>query len=166
MLHSEADEIHMPPREMFTGSATSAATEAYHYTLLHELTHWTALPHRCDRDLSDRFSTDAYAMRNWWPSRALRSCAPSLALRSSRGPTTRNICRTGSPFSKPTGARFHGRLQGWPGSGVFLQEDHNRKAICGRPEIFGNLLVRRKGADEGAHSCGHQSSRSSSRPRW
>ena len=52
----------MPPREMFTGSATSAATEAYHYTLLHELTHWTALPHRCDRDFSDRFSTDACAM--------------------------------------------------------------------------------------------------------
>jgi len=58
----ELDEIHMPPREAFTGSATSTPTEAYYSTLLHELTHWTALPHRCDRDLSGRFGTEAYAM--------------------------------------------------------------------------------------------------------
>jgi antirestriction protein ArdC len=56
------DEIHMPLRDAFTGSATSTATEAYYSTLLHELTHWTALPHRCDRDLSGRFGTEAYAM--------------------------------------------------------------------------------------------------------
>jgi antirestriction protein ArdC len=56
------DEIHMPPREAFTGSASSSPTEAYYSTLLHELTHWTALPHRCDRDLSGRFGTEAYAM--------------------------------------------------------------------------------------------------------
>ncbi|WP_050385873.1 ArdC family protein [Bradyrhizobium pachyrhizi] len=56
------DEIHMPRRELFTGSATSTPTEAYYSTLLHELTHWTALPHRCDRDLSGRFGTDSYAM--------------------------------------------------------------------------------------------------------
>ena len=58
----KADEIHMPPRELFTGSATSTATEAYYSTLLHELTHWTGLAHRCDRDLSGRFGTEAYAM--------------------------------------------------------------------------------------------------------
>ncbi|WP_342760628.1 zincin-like metallopeptidase domain-containing protein [Bradyrhizobium sp. CSA207] len=56
------DEIHMPPREAFTGSASSTPSEAYYSTLLHELTHWTALPHRCDRDLSGRFGTEAYAM--------------------------------------------------------------------------------------------------------
>ncbi|TQF40079.1 hypothetical protein UNPF46_11480 [Bradyrhizobium sp. UNPF46] len=56
------DEIHMPPRELFTGSVTSTATEAYYSTLLHELTHWTGPAHRCDRDLSGRFGTEAYAM--------------------------------------------------------------------------------------------------------
>lgn len=56
------DEIHMPARELFTGSLTSTATEAYYSTLLHELTHWTAPEHRCNRDLSGRFGTQAYAM--------------------------------------------------------------------------------------------------------
>lgn len=56
------DEIHMPPRELFTGSVTSTATAAYYSTLLHELTHWTGPAHRCDRDLSGRFGTEAYAM--------------------------------------------------------------------------------------------------------
>lgn len=56
------DEIHMPLRELFTGSATSSPTEAYYSTLLHELTHWTGPAHRCDRDLSGRFGTEAYAM--------------------------------------------------------------------------------------------------------
>ncbi|WP_210342593.1 zincin-like metallopeptidase domain-containing protein [Bradyrhizobium glycinis] len=55
------DEIHMPPREIFTGSATTGAAEAYYSTLLHELTHWRALPHRCDRDLSGRFGSEACA---------------------------------------------------------------------------------------------------------
>lgn len=56
------DEIRMPQRGAFTGSATSSATEAYYATLLHELTHWTAPAHRCGRDLSGRFGTEAYAM--------------------------------------------------------------------------------------------------------
>nr|WP_245315749.1 zincin-like metallopeptidase domain-containing protein [Bradyrhizobium yuanmingense] len=56
------DEIHMPMRERFIGSPTSTATEAYYSTLLHELTHWTGPAHRCDRDLSGRFGTKAYAM--------------------------------------------------------------------------------------------------------
>jgi antirestriction protein ArdC len=61
-FNPKLDEIHMPPRELFTGSASSTSTEAYYSTLLHELTHWTALPHRCGRDLSGRFGTEAYAM--------------------------------------------------------------------------------------------------------
>jgi antirestriction protein ArdC len=56
------DEIHMPARASFIGSATSSATEAYYSTVLHELTHWTAPVHRCDRDLSGRFGSEAYAM--------------------------------------------------------------------------------------------------------
>jgi antirestriction protein ArdC len=56
------DEIHMLERSSFTGSATSTATEAYYSTLLHELTHWTAPAQRCDRDLSGRFGSAAYAM--------------------------------------------------------------------------------------------------------
>jgi antirestriction protein ArdC len=39
-----------------------SATEAYYSTLLHELTHWTAPAHRCDRDFSGRFGSEAYAM--------------------------------------------------------------------------------------------------------
>jgi len=56
------DFIRMPPRERFTGTATSTPTEAYYATLLHELTHWTGHPTRCARDLTDRFGHDAYAM--------------------------------------------------------------------------------------------------------
>jgi antirestriction protein ArdC len=56
------DEIRMPARELFTGSVTSSPTETYYATLLHELTHFTAAPGRCDRDLSARFGTNAYAM--------------------------------------------------------------------------------------------------------
>lgn len=56
------DEIHMPERSAFVGSATSTPTETYYSTLLHELTHWTAPAHRCDRDLSGRFGSEAYAM--------------------------------------------------------------------------------------------------------
>ena len=52
----------MPQRASFTGSATSTATEAYYSTVLHELTHWTAPPHRCNRDLTGRFGSEAYAM--------------------------------------------------------------------------------------------------------
>jgi antirestriction protein ArdC len=56
------DEIHMPERASFTGSKTSSATETYYSTVLHELTHWTAPAHRCNRDLSGRFGSEAYAM--------------------------------------------------------------------------------------------------------
>lgn len=56
------DEIRMPERASFIGSATSTATEAYYSTVLHELTHWTAPSHRCGRDLSGRFGSEAYAM--------------------------------------------------------------------------------------------------------
>ena len=34
---------------------------AYYGTAFHELTHWTGAKSRCDRDLSTRFGSDAYA---------------------------------------------------------------------------------------------------------
>ena len=56
------DDIHLPPREVFIGTATSTAAEAYVSTKLHELTHWTSAPARCNRELGKRFGDQAYAM--------------------------------------------------------------------------------------------------------
>ena len=56
------DHIQMPERELFTGTQTSSATEAYYGTLLHELTHWTGAKTRCARNLTGRFGSQAYAM--------------------------------------------------------------------------------------------------------
>lgn len=56
------DTIHMPARAAFIGSPTSSPTTAYFSTLFHELTHWTGSTNRCDRDLSTRFGSHAYAM--------------------------------------------------------------------------------------------------------
>lgn len=56
------DSIQMPERSAFTGSPTSTPTEAYYSTLCHELTHWSGAKGRCDRDLTDRFGSQAYAM--------------------------------------------------------------------------------------------------------
>ena len=55
------DTIHMPDRTRFVGSATSSATECLYATLLHELTHWTGVKTRCDREFGKRFGDDAYA---------------------------------------------------------------------------------------------------------
>jgi antirestriction protein ArdC len=54
--------IQMPDEVRFQGTATSTATESYYATLLHELTHWTGVKHRCDRQFGKRFGDDAYAM--------------------------------------------------------------------------------------------------------
>ena len=56
-----ADRIDMPDAARFEGTATSTAAEAYCATLLHELVHWTAPTHRCDRELGRRFGDLAYA---------------------------------------------------------------------------------------------------------
>lgn len=50
------DEIHLPSPEAF------ASTEAYYGVAFHELIHWTGHSSRCDRDLSGRFGSSAYAM--------------------------------------------------------------------------------------------------------
>lgn len=57
------DEVYMPPRNAFIGTATSTATEAYYSTALHELAHWTGHQSRLARDFtrSKRFGDQAYA---------------------------------------------------------------------------------------------------------
>ena len=55
------DYIQMPERSMFTGTATSTPTETFEATRLHELSHWTSIPSRLDRQLGKRFGDDEYA---------------------------------------------------------------------------------------------------------
>jgi antirestriction protein ArdC len=50
-----ADRIIMPPSELFD------AYEHYYATLAHELSHWTGHSSRLDRNLKNRFGTEAYA---------------------------------------------------------------------------------------------------------
>ena len=49
------DEILLPPRERFH------TANGYASTALHELTHWSGAKHRLDRDLTNRFRSNAYA---------------------------------------------------------------------------------------------------------
>lgn len=56
------DRICLPAREKFIGTATSTPAESYYSTLIHELTHWTGAINRCNRNLSGRFGSEAYAM--------------------------------------------------------------------------------------------------------
>lgn len=57
----EGDFIQMPPRELFTGTATSTPTESFESTRLHELTHWAGAEHRLNRKFGERFSDKDYA---------------------------------------------------------------------------------------------------------
>lgn len=56
------DEVHMPHRTAFVGTATSTPTVAYYGTLIHELVHATGHDSRLARNLTGRFGTEAYAM--------------------------------------------------------------------------------------------------------
>src|SRR5206468_11918886 len=49
------DEIHLPPPRAFPDAGR------YYATALHELTHWSSRPSRCNRQLGQRFGDDAYA---------------------------------------------------------------------------------------------------------
>lgn len=60
-LNGDGDFIQMPPRALFTGTATSTPTESYESTRLHELTHWSGAEHRLDRKFGERFGDHAYA---------------------------------------------------------------------------------------------------------
>lgn len=57
----DGDFIQMPPRELFTGTATATPTEAYYGTLLHEEIHGSGAAHRLDRQFGERFGDKAYA---------------------------------------------------------------------------------------------------------
>lgn len=57
----EGDFIQMPPRALFTGTATSTPTESYESCRLHELTHWSGAEHRLNRSFGERFGDKAYA---------------------------------------------------------------------------------------------------------
>ena len=50
------DSIHMPPFANFL------SREGYYATLAHEVTHWTGHESRLNRDLKNRFGSEAYAM--------------------------------------------------------------------------------------------------------
>jgi antirestriction protein ArdC len=56
----DLDRIEMPSPSWFFDTNTQTASEGYHSTLLHELTHWTGASHRIGRDLTKRFGTKAY----------------------------------------------------------------------------------------------------------
>jgi antirestriction protein ArdC len=57
----EGDFIQMPPRDLFTGTATSTPTEAYESTRLHELAHFSGASHRLNRQFGERFGDKAYS---------------------------------------------------------------------------------------------------------
>lgn len=56
------DHIQMPAEGMFTGTATMDRSESYMGVLLHELTHWSGVSKRLDRQFGKRFGDAAYAM--------------------------------------------------------------------------------------------------------
>lgn len=60
--NGDGDYVQMPPRNLFTGTSTSTATEAYESTRLHEAAHASGAPHRLDRKFGERFGDDRYAM--------------------------------------------------------------------------------------------------------
>jgi antirestriction protein ArdC len=57
----EGDFIQMPPRELFTGTATSTPTESFESTRLHELSHWVGAEHRLNRKFGERFGDKEYS---------------------------------------------------------------------------------------------------------
>lgn len=50
------DYVTLPPFEDFKSS------DAYYSVVFHEMSHWTGHESRCDRDLKNRFGSEAYAM--------------------------------------------------------------------------------------------------------
>jgi len=56
------DTIHMPDGARFIDTMHGTRTENFYAILLHELTHWTGHPDRCNRELGSRFGSEAYAM--------------------------------------------------------------------------------------------------------
>ena len=55
------DQVNMPPKSSFIGTATSTAEECYYSTLFHELTHWTGAKHRLNREMGKGKQGEKYA---------------------------------------------------------------------------------------------------------
>src|SRR4051812_39396493 len=55
------DKIYMPQEASFIDTDSSTATENYYSTLLHETSHWSGHPTRCNRKLDGRFGSNTYA---------------------------------------------------------------------------------------------------------
>ena len=60
--NSASDIIKVPERRRFIGTGTTTPAEAFYSTLCHELVHWSGSKSRLDRDLANRFGSEAYAM--------------------------------------------------------------------------------------------------------
>lgn len=56
------DCIQMPHERLFTASDTGKRSEDYYAVLFHELTHWSGVENRLNRELGKRFGDHAYAM--------------------------------------------------------------------------------------------------------
>jgi antirestriction protein ArdC len=57
----EGGYVQMPPRNLFTGTATSTPTESYESTRLHEAGHASGDEHRLNREFGKRFGDKAYS---------------------------------------------------------------------------------------------------------
>jgi antirestriction protein ArdC len=55
------DHIQMPEEKLFEGTATMTRDEGYYSVLVHELTHWTGIEKRCNRQFGKRFGDQSYA---------------------------------------------------------------------------------------------------------
>lgn len=56
------DYIQMPDEHLFKETANATRSEGYYATLFHELTHFSGVPKRLNRELGKRFGDHAYAM--------------------------------------------------------------------------------------------------------
>lgn len=54
------DTIHMPAEELFTGTDTMDRRQGFYAVELHELTHWSGAPTRCNRDKHEKFADEIY----------------------------------------------------------------------------------------------------------
>lgn len=83
------DTVYMPPFEFFHDAA------AHYSTLFHEGIHATSAKHRCDRELSARFGSEAYAMEECIADCGSAMISPISALPRVRAPTMPPISRRG-----------------------------------------------------------------------
>jgi len=63
VVHGGAQACYIPAQDLIRIPAFAVFQDAlaYYATLAHEMTHWAGHPHRCVRDLSGRFGSEAYA---------------------------------------------------------------------------------------------------------